>query len=93
MRNKKKDNVENEILEGLKILDAGGYTNDNIGMKNDEDIHNIKSYPIETGKKKRSYMITKEQIDKVQLMKIRLDKDYSEIVGAAIDDYYKKIMG
>jgi len=89
---KKNESVESEILDGLKILDSGGYKrNDKVLKKDVENL--IKIHPTEAGKKKRSYMLTKEQIDKVQLMKIRLDKDYSDIVGEAIDDYYKKIMG
>lgn len=90
VKNIKKGDVENEILEGLKLLDAGGYSNNKIAPK---ESNNTKIFPLEPVKKKRSYMLTKEQIDKVQLMKIRLDKDYSDIVGEAIDDYYKRIMG
>lgn len=40
---------------------------------------------------KRSYMLTEGQIDKVSLLKIKIKKNYSEIVGEAIEFFYKHI--
>ena len=42
-------------------------------------------------KKKRSYMLSKETIQKISLMSIEQDKNLSEIVEKAINFYYEEI--
>lgn len=95
MANKKRfESMKGELLEGLSSLDnklennntSSNRTSKNKNIKKKKVVNNIRI--------KRSYMLTDEQIEMVILLKAKLmDKDYSDIVGTAIEKYYRDIMG
>lgn len=56
-----------------------------------EGIGKNKEKPKEAKKTKRSYYLTDKQIKRVLLMNAEfMNKDMSEIVGEAINEYYEK---
>lgn len=64
-------------------------------MNQSDQVQEIKKEVVKVVKEekiKRSYMLTEDQIDRVLLLKMkRKVKDYSIVVGEAIDFYYEHI--
>lgn len=80
------DNIGKGIMAGLEEMESNGV----IEQKN-ISVKVKKSKGIKEQKIKRSFMLTEEEIDMVYMLKMKFKKeDYSEIVGKAIREYYKK---
>jgi len=75
------------IMDGLEETEEG--TQETREEKN-KRVNDEKSKSVQEEKKKRSFMLTISQVEKLYLLKAKNnDKTLSAMVGEAIEEYYK----